>query len=126
MTRIALAHVFLLIFLVALVADGSSVGASVQATPSVAHDQDSCIVELTGDVNQSGTITSSDIICLILYVFLDNGPCPLQPCPAVGDVNCTGTVTTSDIIYTVNYIFKSGTPPCDVCSIIPSKWNCPE
>jgi hypothetical protein len=62
-----------------------------------------------GDVNQSGTITSADIIYLVNYVF-KGGPAPL-PTPTEGDVNCSGTITSADIIFLVNYVFKGGAPP---------------
>ena len=84
---------------------------------------DSCIVEMTGDVNLSGGITSADIICIVNFVFL--GPCPPQPCDAAADVNCDGRVRASDIILLVNHVFKSGPAPCDVCTLIPAVWTCP-
>lgn len=83
----------------------------------------SCLVVKTGDVNVSGTITSSDIIGLVNYVFKSG--LPPQPCPASGDVNCNGVVTSADIIGLVNFVFKSGLPPCNACTIIPSLWSCP-
>jgi RHS repeat-associated protein len=82
-----------------------------------------CAVTLTGDVNQSGTITSADINYLVAYVN-QGGPAPL-PCAASGDVNCTGSVTNADVIYLINYVFKSGPSPCDVCPLIYSgTWDC--
>ena len=80
-------------------------------------------VWLTGDVNRSGQITSSDIITLVNFVF-KGGLVPL-PCEAAGDVDCSGAVTSSDIIRTVNFVFKGGAPACDVNTIIPSVWSCP-
>ena len=62
-----------------------------------------------GDVNQSGTITSADIIYTVNYVF-KGGPSPL-PSATEGDVNCDDIVTSADIIYLVNYVFKGGPPP---------------
>ena len=85
--------------------------------------QAACPVAMTGDVNTSGEITSSDIIYCVNFVF-KGGPAP-QPCEAAGDVNCNGTVTSSDIIYLVNHVFKGGPVPCDVCTIIPAMWTCP-
>jgi cysteine-rich repeat protein len=76
---------------------------------------DECPILLTGDVDTSGSINSSDIIYLLNYVFLRGGPTP-RPCPAAGDVNCTGSVTSADIIYLVNYVFKSGPAPCEPCA----------
>ena len=85
------------------------------------QNQDTCIVEMTGDVNLSGTITSADIIYIVNYNFLV-GPEPL-PCRAAGDVNCDGRVSSADIIFLVNYVFKSRIPPCDVCSIIETLYS---
>jgi choice-of-anchor B domain-containing protein len=75
-----------------------------------------CIVAMTGDVDESGSITSSDVIYEVNYVF-KGGPTP-QPVEAAGDVNCSGDVTSADVIYLVNYVFKSGPAPCDVCTIL--------
>jgi hypothetical protein len=75
-----------------------------------------CGVSLTGDVDASGTITSSDVIVMVNHLF-KSGPPPV-PQPAAGDVNCSGSLTSADIVTLVNYTFKSGAPPCDVCSIL--------
>ena len=82
---------------------------------SVAFQQSiaACAISLPGDVNESGSITSADIIYLVGYTF-KGGPEPL-PCAANGDVNCSGEVTSSDIIFMVNYVFKGGPVPCDMC-----------
>jgi hypothetical protein len=90
---------------------------------------DSCdchalFVALTGDVNESSTLTSADIIALVNYVF--KGGTPPRPCAAAGDVNCSGQVTSADIIAMVNHVFKGGAPPCDVCTLIEvGTWTCP-
>jgi hypothetical protein len=73
-----------------------------------------CPITLSGDVNTNGTITSSDIIVLVNYVF-KGGVAPM-PCAANGDVNCNGSVTSADIIVLVNYVFKGGAPPCNTCT----------
>jgi len=75
-----------------------------------------CIVVVTGDVNESGSITSADIIHMVNYVF-KSGPAPL-PLEAAGDVNCSGNVSSADIVFMVNFVFKSGSLPCDVCTIL--------
>lgn len=75
-----------------------------------------CIVPLTGDVDQSLTVTSSDVIYMVNHVF-KGGPEPL-PIAAAGDVDCSGTLTSGDIIAMVNYVFKSTPLPCDVCSVL--------
>lgn len=82
-----------------------------------------CPVPLTGDVQSSGDVNSTDIIYLVNYV-LKGGPDPL-PCPAGGDANCDGVVNSTDIIYLVNYVLKGGPPPCDVCTLVPGTWSCP-
>jgi hypothetical protein len=84
----------------------------------------SCPIAMTGDANASGIVSSADIIYLVNFV-LKAEPAPI-PCAATGDVNCSGgVVSTSDIIYLVNSVFKGGTPPCDVCALIPGTWSCP-
>lgn len=82
-----------------------------------------CPIAMTGDVNNSGSITSADIIYCVNYVF-KGGATPL-PCTAAADVNCSGSVTSADIIYLVNFVFKGGNAPCDVCTLIPGSWSCP-
>jgi len=76
-----------------------------------------CPIGLDGDVNFDFSITASDIIYLVNYVF-KGGP-PPEPCPANGDVNCSGNVTSADIIYLVAFVFKGGSPPCDICNSSP-------
>jgi hypothetical protein len=83
-----------------------------------------CPIVITGDVDLSGAVSSSDIIGLVNYAF-KGGLAPL-PCPVAGDVNCSGAVTSSDIIALVSYVFKGGMPPCDACTLLtPGYWNCP-
>jgi hypothetical protein len=70
----------------------------------------------TGDFNGNNTITSSDIIALVNYVFKGAA----QPDPKCrGDANGNGTITSSDIINLVNYVFKGGAAPIpsDVCCL---------
>lgn len=86
-------------------------------------DSCDCAIVLTGDMNQTGSLTTSDIIYLVNYV-LKAGPEPL-PCRATGDVNCSGTVVSSDIIYLVNTVLKGGPAPCDGCTMVPGTWRCP-
>jgi hypothetical protein len=82
-----------------------------------------CPITLPGDVDESGALTSADIINLVNFVF-KSGPLPL-PCEANGDVNCTGSVTSADVIQMVNHVFKGGDAPCDICSQVPAVWTCP-
>lgn len=82
-----------------------------------------CPIVLSGDVNLNGTLGTSDIITMVNYA-LKGGPDPL-PCVGNGDANCDGTISLSDIIVLVNRVLKGGPDPCDVCTVIPSLWNCP-
>jgi plastocyanin len=66
-----------------------------------------------GDVNQSGAITSADIIYMVNHVF-KGGPAPL-PVSDAGDVNCSGSLTSADIIFLVNHVFKGDVGPCSSC-----------
>lgn len=75
-----------------------------------------CAVLITGDVDVSGAVTSSDLIIMVNYIF-KSGAEP-QPQAEAGDVDCSGTLTSADLVKMVNYVFKSGAPPCNVCTII--------
>jgi hypothetical protein len=86
---------------------------------------DSCVVEITGDINVDGGVTSADIICLVNFIFL-RGDCVPEPCRGAADVNCNAMLTSSDVIYLVNYVFKGGVAPCDACTMIPDPWPCPD
>ena len=83
----------------------------------------SCPIEQNGDVNQSLTLNSSDVIQLVNTVF-KGGAWP-EPCMAAGDVNCTGQVNSSDIIYLINFVFRGADPPCNVCALFAGTWDCP-
>ena len=98
---------------------------AVQAFPTATNvsANSDCPVLLTGDANQTGSLTSADIIYIINYIFRQ-GAEPL-PCEAAADVNCDVAVTTSDIIHMVNAIFKGPAIPCDVCPLIEDgTWSC--
>jgi hypothetical protein len=86
-------------------------------------DACACQVELTGDANADSSLTASDIITLVNFIFKAGDG--LQPCDAAGDVNCDGAVTSADIIRMVNHVFKGDVEPCDVCDIVPAEWTCP-
>jgi hypothetical protein len=105
---------------------GLSVGQSVAGAASGTHydmrtgfwygasASGGCPIVVSGDLNNSLTVTSADIIVLVNFVF-KGGPDPL-PCAANGDVNCSGSVTSSDIIVLVNFVFKGGPAPCNTCT----------
>jgi len=66
-----------------------------------------------GDVDLSGTVTASDIIYLVNFIF-KGGQAPIEP--ATGDVNATCTITAADVIYLVNFVFKAGPAPLPGCA----------
>jgi len=61
-----------------------------------------------GDANGDGTITLSDAVFLINYLYKD-GPVP-DP-PAAGDANSDGQTELGDVVYVLNYLYKGGPPP---------------
>ena len=67
---------------------------------------------LCGDADGSGTITISDAVYLINYIFA-GGPAP-NPLLS-GDADCSGSITISDAVYMINYIFAGGPAPCASC-----------
>lgn len=67
---------------------------------------------LCGDADGSGTITISDAVFLINYIF-SGGPAP-SPLVA-GDADCSDSITISDAVYMINYIFGGGPAPCAAC-----------
>ncbi len=67
---------------------------------------------IPGDADGSGTITISDAVFIINYIFASGtAPSPL----AAGDGDCTGTITISDAVYIISYIFNGGPEPT-LCS----------
>lgn len=63
----------------------------------------------TGDVNRSGSVTISDVVYLVNYIF-KGGPSPYLLYR--GDANCDQSVTVADVVYLVAYLFKGGPLPC--------------
>ena len=63
---------------------------------------------LRGDANRDGSITISDVVYLINYLYNSGSPpSPLE----VGNVNCDGTIDLSDVVYLIDYLFKGGPAP---------------
>ena len=65
-----------------------------------------------GDADGSSTITVSDVVYIINYIF-NGGPAP-DPLLAA-DADCSGQVTISDAVYLIGYIFSGGPAPCANC-----------
>lgn len=63
-----------------------------------------------GDANGDGTITLSDVVFIINYLYKD-GPAP-DP-PAAGDANSDSQIDLGDAVYLINYLFKEGPPPLE-------------
>jgi hypothetical protein len=69
-------------------------------------------VYLCGDCNGDGTITVSDVVYEINYLFKGG----FAPKPAIsGNVNCDDKNNISDVVYLINYLFKGGPKPCQDC-----------
>lgn len=62
-----------------------------------------------GDVDFSGSITISDVVFLISYIF-SGGPYP-TPWAAGAHIDSNPAVNISDVVYLINYIFAGGPPP---------------
>lgn len=73
----------------------------------------SCVVDVMGDYNSDGVVTSADIINMICLVF--KGCYWDCVSLAKGDVNCNGAATSVDILILVDYVFRGVPLPCDIC-----------
>ncbi len=65
-----------------------------------------------GDIDANGSVTISDAVYLINFIFAGGAP-PLSSTAA--DVDCSGFVTISDAVYLITYIFAGGAGPCAAC-----------
>jgi hypothetical protein len=63
---------------------------------------------LPGDVNFSGTISVSDVVFLINYIF-SGGQAPRVLASA--DADCSHAISISDAVYLLRYIFAHGPSP---------------
>lgn len=77
------------------------------------------IPNIVGDANSDGTVSNSDVVYLINYLF-QGGP-PPDPLWK-GEVNGDCNVTLSDIVYLTTYLFKGGAPPVE-CNVN-CGWDC--
>ncbi len=63
---------------------------------------------IRGDANGDSSITISDVVFVINYLFQGGGvPNPY----AAGDANSDGIIDLGDLVYLINYLFKGGPPP---------------
>ncbi len=66
-------------------------------------------VSTSGDLDGDDTITISDAVAVVNYIFGGaQAPDPLS----LGDVNCSGSLDIADAVYLINYIFAGGAAPC--------------
>ena len=63
---------------------------------------------LPGDVNSSGTISVSDVVFLINYIFA-GGQAPRVLASA--DADCSRAISISDAVFLLRYIFANGPSP---------------
>lgn len=69
-------------------------------------------VLLCGDADGSSTVTVTDAVLVINFVFAGGqAPDPLE----LADADCNGLVTVSDAVYLITYVFADGPPPCAAC-----------
>jgi hypothetical protein len=80
---------------------------------TVVAKHDGSVTVLAGmimcDINLSGSIDISDLVCLIEYLFgsFNSETCPFLQC----DTDNSGVLDISDLAYLVNYLFDNGPPP---------------
>lgn len=70
---------------------------------------------LVGDADGSGTITISDAVYLLNYIFA-SGQEPTPDPIGSGDADCSDEVSVSDAVWLVTHIFGGGPPPGATCS----------
>jgi hypothetical protein len=99
--------------------DTGSVQVSIKATGTTGGSETKLITfriapgaYLPGDADADGTVTISDAVYLITYIF-SSGPAP-EPM-AAGDVNADCMDNISDAVYLINYIFGGGPAPLPGC-----------
>lgn len=61
-----------------------------------------------GDANADGSVSVSDVVYLINFLFKGGAP----PWKAVSDPNCDNSISVSDVVYLINFLFKGGPAPC--------------
>lgn len=65
-----------------------------------------------GNVNSDSSVSVSDIVYLINYLFKSGQAPHCTPYIDCADVNWDGKVSVSDVVYLINYLFKGGPLPC--------------
>ena len=74
----------------------------------IAPGCDACVCGLCGDADGSGSLTISDVVRIINYIFA-GGPAPAELCAA--DVDGNIMISISDAVRLLNFIFAAGGPP---------------
>ena len=65
-----------------------------------------------GDLNSDGSVSVSDIVYLINYMFRGGKPPQCEPYTTCADVNKDAKITISDVIYLISYLLKGEAAPC--------------
>lgn len=63
---------------------------------------------VAGDVDGNGTVTISDVVFLINYIFAGT---EAPPNPSAADTDCSGMISISDAVYLISFIFNGGAVP---------------
>lgn len=63
---------------------------------------------VAGDVDGNGTVTISDVVFLINYIFAGT---QAPPNPSAADTDCSGMISISDAVYLISFIFNGGAVP---------------
>ena len=82
--------------------DGATEMSVVPDSPSNPYWNDGCIIcEATGDFNQDGDISVSDIVLMVAHILGVEGALSYNDC---GDINSDGVIRVDDIVLVVNFI----------------------
>lgn len=76
--------------------------------------------EVRGDADGSGTISVSDAVFLIYYIFA-GGPAPVST--VAGDANSDCSTNITDCVFLINYIFSGGPAPSADLSCDGMQWS---
>lgn len=79
------------------------------AISNIKSDTARTVVAICGDVDGNGTLSISDEISLVAFIFGSGArPDPIQ----VADMDCNGYISVTDAVYFINFIFHGGRAPC--------------
>ncbi len=85
---------------------------SVNDGSATANQSVQVVSYVCGDADGNGSVTISDAVYLIAYIF-SGGPAPALE--EQGDGDCSGGISISDAVLLIAYIFSGGPAPCSSC-----------